>query len=439
VVVGAGPAGLASSIALADRGVDHVVLERGLAGQSWRTQRWDSFRLNNPGWMNPMLGEQPQNSYRWDLQTGEGLILARTVLVDTGGENVRRIPALARAIPGRVGQHHAADYRSPGGLPEGTVLVVGSAQSGTQIAEDLLAAGRHVILSTSPVGHAPARHRGRDTLQQLVECGFFAQRARDLPDQSVLSAPQPLIAPGGRSTSLRALARAGVTLTGRLVAVDDEHVTFDRSTAANVAAGDAFATRIRVRLDEILHRSNEPAPPIEPDQADLPIQPDPPLTLNLRADGIGAIVWCTGYTGDFSWLHPRLLDDPVLLAAAGSLATWTVPDTWALVRRIALAHPPGLCAASRHRQRRRDGRGRHRGPSDGQRFAARVKTTPDRATPRAGQGSCGWQSPTPGSSSARPTGTCIRSARPCWSPAPTKPVQPRMRSGRTADDPRPQR
>ena len=227
--------------------------------------------------MNPMLGEQPQNSYRWDLQTGEGLILARTVLVDTGGENVRRIPALARAIPGRVGQHHAADYRSPGGLPEGTVLVVGSAQSGTQIAEDLLAAGRHVILSTSPVGRAPARHRGRDTLQQLVECGFFAQRARDLPDQSVLSAPQPLIAPGGRSTSLRALARAGVTLTGRLVAVDDEHVTFDRSTAANVAAGDAFATRIRVRLDEILHRSNEPAPPIEPDQADLPIELDPPL------------------------------------------------------------------------------------------------------------------------------------------------------------------
>jgi putative flavoprotein involved in K+ transport len=171
---------------------------------------------------------------------------------------------------------------------------VGSAQSGTQIAEDLLAAGRRVILSTSPVGRVPARHRGRATLEQLVECGFFAQRPRDLPDQSVLSAPQPLIAPGGRSISLQALARAGVTLTGRLVAVEGEHVTFDRSTLANMATGDVFATRIRAMLDEIIQRSGGPAPPIEPDRADLPIQLDPPLTLNLRADGVGAIVWCTG-------------------------------------------------------------------------------------------------------------------------------------------------
>lgn len=342
VVVGAGPAGLASSAALTDRGVDHVVLERGRVGATWRSQRWDSFRLNNPGWMNPMLGEQPPNSYltgadvverldalaatcpiladlpvtrlspdgdRWALQTGDRWILARTVLVGTGGENVPRIPPSARAIPEWVGQYHAADYRNPGGLPEGTVLVVGSAQSGTQIAEDLRAAGRRVILSTSPVGRAPARHRGRDTLERLFECGFFAERTRDLLDHAVTSAPQPLIAPGGRSISLQALARAGVTLAGRLIAVDGEHVTFDRSTSVNVAAGDAFATQIRVMLDEIIDRSGDLAPPIEPDPADLPIQLDPPLTLNLRADGVGAIVWCTGYTGDFSWLHPRLLDE----------------------------------------------------------------------------------------------------------------------------------
>jgi putative flavoprotein involved in K+ transport len=152
VVVGAGPAGLASSIALTDRGVDHVVLERGRVGQSWRTQRWDSFRLNNPGWMNPMLGEQPRSSYltgaevverldapaatcpiradlpvtrlspdgdRWAVQTGDRLILARTVLVATGGENVRRIPASARAIPDGSGSTTRPTTATQASCPKG--------------------------------------------------------------------------------------------------------------------------------------------------------------------------------------------------------------------------------------------------------------------------------------------------------------------------------
>jgi glycine/D-amino acid oxidase-like deaminating enzyme len=125
LVVGAGPAGLAASAALAGRGVDHVVLERGRAGQTWRTQRWDSLRLNNPGWMNPMLGEQTRNTYlsagevvtrlahlaslapvqehtpvvglrrradAWTVRTADAELRARTVVVATGGENVPLIP-----------------------------------------------------------------------------------------------------------------------------------------------------------------------------------------------------------------------------------------------------------------------------------------------------------------------------------------------------------
>jgi putative flavoprotein involved in K+ transport len=236
LVVGAGPAGLAASAALAGRGVDHVVLERGRAGQTWRTQRWDSLRLNNPGWMNPMLGEQTRNTYlsagevvarlahlaslapvqehtpvvglrrrgdAWTVRTADAELRARTVVVATGGENVPLIPALARLLPDRIAQFHAASYRAPDQLPDGAVLVIGSAQSGYQISEELLRAGRRLYLATSPVGRAPARHRGRETVEWLVECGFFDQRPDQLADRSVIRAPQPLLAPGGRSVSCK--------------------------------------------------------------------------------------------------------------------------------------------------------------------------------------------------------------------------------------------
>jgi putative flavoprotein involved in K+ transport len=340
-VVGAGPAGLAASAALTQCGVEHLVLERGRVGQSWRDQRWDSLRLNNPGWMNSMLGEQPPDTYltasevverlerlaagcpvregvrvvqlaadghRWSLRTSDGELRARAVVVASGGENLPRLPQRARALPGRVAQLHAADYRNPGRLPDGAVLVVGSAQSGCQIAEDLLAAGRQVTLATSPVGRAPARHRGRDTVEWLVQCGFFQQRPSDLPDPSVMAAPQPLLAPGGRSMSLQALARAGATLAGRLVAVHGEQVAFDNSAPANIAAGDAFAARIRAMLDQAIRRAGLDTPPVEPDHADTPIELDPPTALDLRAGAVGSVVWCTGYSGDYSWLPPALLD-----------------------------------------------------------------------------------------------------------------------------------
>ena len=230
-VVGGGPAGLATSVALAERGVDHVVLERDRAGGTWRDQRWDSFRLNTAGWMNTMLSGQERYAYAprrevverlegiaagcpvregvrvarlglagdgWALATDDGEFRARTVVVATGDQNRPRRPALAGALPDRVAQLDTAGYRDPGQLPEGAVLVVGSAQSGCQIADDLLAGGRRVVLATSPAGRVPFRHRGRDILEWLIEAGFMDQRPRDLPDPAAMRAPMPIIAPGAR-------------------------------------------------------------------------------------------------------------------------------------------------------------------------------------------------------------------------------------------------
>jgi putative flavoprotein involved in K+ transport len=111
------------------------------------------------------------------------------VVVATGDQNRPRRPALAGAFSDRLAQVHTAGYRDPGRLPDGAVLVVGSPQSGCQITEDLRAGGRRVILATSRVGRLPWRHRGRETVQWLVEAGFMDQRPRDLPDPSAMRAP----------------------------------------------------------------------------------------------------------------------------------------------------------------------------------------------------------------------------------------------------------
>jgi putative flavoprotein involved in K+ transport len=340
VVVGAGPAGLAASLALSARQIDHLVLERDQVGHSWRTQRWDSLRLNNPGWMNPMLGPQPSDSYlsacdvvtrldklaarcpvreqvrvvavhqrrdRWVLHISDGDVVSRTLVVASGGENVPRTPRLSRAVPNTVVQLHSAAYRSPAQLPPGGVVVVGSAQSGYQIAEELLAAGRRVVVATSPVGRAPARHRGQDTVEWLYDCGFFDHRPQDLADPSVISAPQPLLAPGGHSASLQRLVRSGAIVTGRLVAVDGNVLRFDGSAPANMTAADRYAAGVRSMLDRLIPPSARSVP-IEPDEADSPVRFDPPTTLHLAHEGFGAVVWATGYVGDFSWLAADLRD-----------------------------------------------------------------------------------------------------------------------------------
>jgi putative flavoprotein involved in K+ transport len=245
---------------------------------------------------------------RWLLRTSDGQLQARTIVVASGGENVQRVPALAARLPDRIVQRHAATYRRPGDLPEGAVLVVGSAQSGTQISEDLLAAGRRVWLATCPVGRASARYRGRDTLRWLDEAGFFEQRPEDLPDPRLVQAVPALRAPLGHDISLQLLAKAGATLTGRLVAVQGETLAFDDSTAANIAYGDRAAANIRSMIDAHIQAHGLDAPAAEPDPAEPPIEIEPPRQLHLRSAGIGSVIWCTGYTGAFQWLGEGFTD-----------------------------------------------------------------------------------------------------------------------------------
>ena len=255
-VVGAGPAGLALSSRLARTACRHVVLERGRVGWSWRTQRWDSFRLNTPLWANLVPGEPLSgsrdtfltaaslvagleslatglpvvenaevlrarlNGDLWRLETSQGLVLASSVVVASGFQNVPRTPDYADALPTEVEQLHAADYRRPDDL-DGPVLVVGGGQSGLQIAEDVLGAGHRAYLASSRVGRLPRRHRGRDAFDWMRDTGQL-DLPRERADPAVIAATPPQIsgAGGGRTLSYQDLAKRGATLLGHAVGCD---------------------------------------------------------------------------------------------------------------------------------------------------------------------------------------------------------------------------
>jgi putative flavoprotein involved in K+ transport len=348
-VVGAGPAGLAVSGRLADAGCSHVVLERGRIGWSWRTQRWDSFRLNTPTWANLVPGGHlvgPPDGFAsasalvaglerfadrlpvfegvevrraervgqaWRLETSRGALLAGAVVVASGFQNVPSRPDFADALPPEIEQLHVADYRRPGDL-QGPVLVVGGGQSGLQIAEDLLAGGHRAYLSTSRVGRLPRRYRGRDAFEWLRDTGQL-DVSREEAEPATLGATVPQIsgAAGGRTVSYQQLAARGATLLGRATACNGRRLRLAPDVGENVRFADEVSSTFRAAWDKraaLGGREAESTP--ERDTAD---QPAPrlyglrgPDSLDLGAAGISTVIWATGFDASVAWLPAGALD-----------------------------------------------------------------------------------------------------------------------------------
>lgn len=376
VVVGAGHAGLAVSHELAAAGVEHLVLERGRVAETWRSQRWDTFRLNTPNWMNRLPGEadappEPRDAFQTASAfadrladyaarhrlpvreratvtrvepAGDGLaidlvdgatgspsrIAARSVIVASGIQNVGRSPAAAADLPAWVTQLHSLDYRRPGDLPDGGVLVVGAGQTGGQLVDDLLDAGRRVAWSVSMVPRCPRRYAGRDMLEWLVRAGFYDLPLEQLPDPALRSLRQPLISGTGElghTISLQSLAERGAALVGRIAAVEGDDLAFDDSVAACVRFGDEWAAKLRAVAERAIAAAGEAAPgdgdPAARDAADLDAaDPDAfrsPARLDLRSSGISTVIWATGVGGAFGWLPAAALgSDGAPVHEAGS-------------------------------------------------------------------------------------------------------------------------
>lgn len=293
IIVGAGHAGLSASYYLKQLGLDHLVFERGRIGESWSSQRWDNFTLNTanklnelPGsayWGNDPDGFSSASSFVQSLEhyasTNQLPVVENTrvlsveksdvsdcfevtvlqsdridqyacrqVILASGAMNEKKIPAFANAISPAIRQLHTSEYRHAAQLPDGAVLVVGSAQSGCQIAEDLADAGRTVYLSTSRVARIPRRYRGKDIMDWLTTLGFFDMRAEDVPDPAMLHLKTPQLTGndgGQRSISLQSLARKGITILGKLENANGQTVSVHPNAPMHVAFADDFSRQVK--------------------------------------------------------------------------------------------------------------------------------------------------------------------------------------------------
>ncbi|MGF1659496.1 MAG: flavin-containing monooxygenase [Rubrimonas sp.] len=349
LVIGGGQAGLAMSAHLRKRGRDHLVLERGRVAERWRSWRWDALRANGPAWHDrfpdqifegidpdafPSRDElaryfetfaeriaapvrcgvevtrlrRDADGAGYRAETSHGAVRARNVVLATGPFQKPLIPACAAELAGVV-QMHSTDYRNPAQLPEGAALVVGGGSSGAQIAEELARAGRRVFLSVGAHDRPPRRYRGRDYCWWLGVLGKWDAKAPAPGTEHIAIAVSG--AYGGRTMDFRRLAEQGVTLLGRIGAARGGALEIAPDLAGNIARGDANYLSVLREADAYAARHGLDLPP-EPEAHRLGPLPacvaDPILRLDLAAEGIGAIVWATGFALDFGWVEIDVFD-----------------------------------------------------------------------------------------------------------------------------------
>ncbi|MBB3409590.1 putative flavoprotein involved in K+ transport [Rhizobium sp. BK316] len=246
------------------------------------------------------------------LASSRGTFRARNVIVASGSLNCPVRPAWATALPPALRQIDASGYRNAQDLPEGAVLVVGSGQSGAQIAEELAEAGRTVFLATSRVGRLPRRYRGRDIMVWLLESGFLDVRREEVIRLAGRIPPRGVLG-SLRTISLQALSALGVVLLGRFTGVEDDgRLSFAGDLEANARFADESSENVKRYIDDYISRAGIDAPAAEPDPAETVAmrQTNPAIgSLDLSLSGITSVVWCAGFRGDFSWMRlPGALD-----------------------------------------------------------------------------------------------------------------------------------
>ncbi len=359
LIIGAGQAGLTVSHILAKAGRDHHVVERrSTLGGGWQ-DRWDGFRLVTPNQFcsfpgQPYDGPEPDGFMPRDeivsrvagyascsgapvtldtaverleprevggfrVQTSAGEVAADEVIVATGSYHLPRIPALAAGLPADIHQLHSHEYRNPGALPPGSVLVVGAGQTGIQLTDELTAAGRRVFLAVGSNGWTPRRYRGRDIFRWLVRLAtdgpkydVHAPTVDTLPDPRMRLAGTPQLTGhhgGRRDVSLRRMAAEdGVTLLGHIEGIEGTRVTLAPDLNARLRRAEGFFDQLlRGLIDTYIERAELGSPP-----ADLaPYAYDPPerTALDLRAEAISTVLWTTGYRMDHSWIAAPVADE----------------------------------------------------------------------------------------------------------------------------------
>lgn len=351
LIVGGGQAGLSLSYLLKQQGLSHLILEKNQLGHAWRSERWDSFCLVTPNWQCtlpgfPYAGDDPEGfmlkqqivdyidgyiasfgppalegvavtsisrdaagGYRVD--SSAGVYFAEQVVIAVGGYHTPILPADSAQLPASITQLHSSNYVNPRQLPPGEVLVVGTGQSGCQIAEDLHLAGRKVHLCVGDAPRVARRYRGKDVVKWLDEMAYY-----DLPvDQHPLGAGvrektnhYVTGRDGGRDIDLRKFALEGMQLYGRYAGLQGGTAHFGDDLQRNLDGADAVYRKINASIDQHIAKHGIAAPE---EAAYTPLwQPpaDAATTLDLADGKISAVVWCIGFRTDFSWVDAPIFD-----------------------------------------------------------------------------------------------------------------------------------
>jgi len=347
VVVGAGQAGLASSYFLTARGREHVVLERGRVVETWRSERWDGFCLNTPNWTLLLPGYEYEDdepdafaplagvvSYvegyarsfaapvregvtvtrlspaagGYLLETTDDALAATNVILATGAFQ-RPTPAAPGAESAAVVQLHTSAYRRPDQLPEGGVLVVGAGQSGCQIADELIRAGRRVHLSVGRCPWLPRRYRGRDIVRWLFDLGILDDTVDSLPAPQARMACNPPVSgnDGGHDCHPRWLAERGARLLGRIASVDGSRVVLQPGLGESLSFGDAFVEELTGKIDAHAALAGLDLPGAERTRVPAGVVVELP-ELDLADEAITSILWASGFRPDYSWVDVPLGD-----------------------------------------------------------------------------------------------------------------------------------
>jgi putative flavoprotein involved in K+ transport len=351
LIIGGGQAGLSMSYLLKQQGISHLILDRNRLGHAWRSERWDSFCLVTPNWQCqlpgfPYQGDDPDGfmvkdqivdyidayiasfappalegvavtrvrraadgGYRVD--TSAGLFHAAQVVVAVGGYHTPIVPDDAARLPANIVQIHSSDYLNPDALPPGEVLVVGTGQSGCQIAEDLHLAGRRVHLCVGNAPRVARRYRGKDVVKWLDEMDYYklpvdrhplGTGVRDKTNHYVTGRE------GGRDIDLRKFALEGMQLYGRYESQADGVVRFGGDLRQNLDGADAVYLKINDSIDKYIAAQGIDAPQQAPYAPLWQPPANAPDRLDLNSGKVAAVVWCIGFRTDFSWIEAGIFD-----------------------------------------------------------------------------------------------------------------------------------
>jgi putative flavoprotein involved in K+ transport len=352
LIIGGGQAGLSISYYLKQQGIGHLILEKNRLGHAWRSERWDTFCLVTPNWQCtlpgfPYAGDDPEGFMKKDeivdyidqyiasfqppaaegvavtrlhrnadhvfeIETSQGVFTADQVVVAVGGYHLPVIPRVAERLPAKVLQIHSCDYLNPESLPPGEVLVVGTGQSGCQIAEDLHLTGRRVHLCVGDAPRVARRYRGKDVVEWLdlmkyydlpVERHPLGTGVREKTNHYVTGRD------GGRDIDLRKFALEGMQLYGRFENIVDGVAAFGNDLKPNLDGADAVSESIKDSIDKFIAAGGIEVPaearyvPLWEPPADIA------QSLNIADGKIAVVIWCIGFRTDFGWIKADIFDE----------------------------------------------------------------------------------------------------------------------------------